>query len=89
MRNHSAPIHADTNLRIAALERDNFPPDPRKWSILLSPTTVLLSSPSGRKAVEIPRKQFNVIARWYVTGFAGVANRPKTYAKRKTQEKQQ
>jgi hypothetical protein len=62
------PINAKSENTIGKLPRDNYPPEVGHWSILLSPDHVALHLPEGGGWAEIPRKEFDRLARWYVLG---------------------
>lgn len=59
------PADAFTDADRLKLETDNYPPDPDVWSILLHDGYVSLHRPDGGW-VEIPQKEFEAIATWYL-----------------------
>lgn len=60
------PCDATTETKILKLDRDNYPTDLAKWSILIGHNKVSLHAPEGGTWIEIPAKQFRDIAEWYL-----------------------
>lgn len=60
------PCEATTERKLLALAADNFPHDPKRWSILVSADHVSLHPPGGGTWIEIPSKDFKDIAEWYL-----------------------
>lgn len=59
------PRQATTHKKILKMQEDNFPQDPAKWSILITPTNVSIHRPHGCGHVSVPRKDFDALVDWY------------------------
>lgn len=59
------PREATTLEKILKLSQDNWPIEPKKWSILVSENRISIHQPVNGGFLSIPRKEFDALIDWY------------------------
>lgn len=60
------PYDVRTEKQLLEMSCDNYPADPKKWSLLIDGYTVGIHQPEGGGFYAIPIAQFNALVDWYM-----------------------